>query len=70
MTYKTVSLNIEAYELLQKIKRENESFSDVIIRLIKQPDIKEILSFFGSLEDDLPNESVKDFIKEAKQAWN
>lgn len=70
MTYKTVSLNIEAYELLQKIKKENESFSDVIIRLIKQPDIKEILTFFGSMEDDLLEESVKDFIKEAKQAWN
>ena len=70
MTYKTVSLNIEAYELLSKIKKEGESFSDVIIRLIKQPDIKEILNYFGSMEDDLSGESIKDFVNEAKQAWN
>ena len=70
MTYKTVSLNIEAYELLKKVKKENESFSETIIRLIKKPDIKEILDYFGSLEDDLSDESVKDFIHEAKQAWN
>ena len=68
--YKSVSLNIEAYELLKKIKKENESFSDVIIRLIKQPDIKEILNYFGSMEDDLPDDTLKEFIKEAKQAWN
>ena len=70
MTYKTVSLNIEAYELLKKIKKEEESFSDVIIRLIKQPDIKEILNYFGSMEDDLPDDDIKNFISEAKQAWN
>ena len=70
MTYKSVSLNIEAYELLKKVKRENESFSETIIRLIKKPDIKEILHYFGSMEEDLSNESVKEFIHEAKQAWN
>ena len=70
MTYKSVSLNIEAYELLKKVKRENESFSETIIRLIKKPDIKEILDYFGSMEEDLSNESVKEFIHEAKQAWN
>ncbi len=70
MTYKSVSLNIGAYELLKKMKKENESFSDVIIRLIKQPDIKEILNYFGSMEDDLADENLEDFIKEAKEAWN
>lgn len=70
MTYKSVSLNIEAYELLKKVKRENESFSDVIIRLIKQPDIKDILNYFGSMEDELTDNSIKDFINEAKEAWN
>lgn len=70
MTYKTLSLNTEAYELLKKIKKEGESFSDVIIRLIKQPDIKEILNYFGSMEEDLPDDEIKNFISEAKQAWN
>ena len=70
MTYKSVSLNIEAYELLKKVKRENESFSDVIIRLIKQPDIKDILNYIGCMEDELTDNSIKDFINEAKEAWN
>lgn len=70
MTYKSVSLNVEAYELLKKEKKEGESFSDVIIRLIKQPDIKELLDYFGSMEEELTDKTVKEFVDEAKQAWN
>ena len=69
MTYKSVSLNLKAYELLKGEKKENESFSDVVIRLIKKPNIKEILDYFGSMEDELTNDTIEDFIHEAKQAW-
>ena len=34
MTHKTISLSEEAYNLLKKVKREGESFSKVIERLI------------------------------------
>jgi predicted CopG family antitoxin len=33
MGYKTISLSEEAYETLKKAKRDNESFSQVVIRL-------------------------------------
>ena len=69
MTYKSVSLNVEAYELLKKVKKEGESFSDTVIRLIKQPDIKEILNYFGTLVEDLTDDNIEDFIREARQAW-
>ena len=33
MGYKTISLSEKAYEMFRKMKRENESFSQVVIRL-------------------------------------
>ena len=38
MVQKTISLSKRAYELLKKEKKENESFSDVIERLIAKKD--------------------------------
>lgn len=69
MTYKTVSLSQEAYELLKKEKQEEESFSDTIIRLVNSPNMEKIMSFFGSMEEELADDNIKDFIKEAKKAW-
>ncbi len=36
MTHKTISLSEKAYNLLKKVKREGESFSKVIERLISK----------------------------------
>lgn len=36
MTNKIISLNEESYMILKKLKRENESFSDLILRLCKK----------------------------------
>ena len=69
MTYKTVSLSEEAYELLKKEKQEEESFSDTIIRLVNSPNMEKIMSFFGSMEEELADDNINDFIKEAKKAW-
>lgn len=69
MTYKTLSLSQEAYELLKKEKQEEESFSDTIIRLVNGPNMEKIMSFFGSMEEELADDNINDFIKEAKKAW-
>jgi len=67
MTYKTISLNLKAYELLKKEKREGESFSDTIIRLATRPNIQNFLEIFGSL--DIDDEELEEFKKEARKAW-
>ena len=69
MTYKTLSLSEEAYELLKKEKQEGESFGDTIIRLINSPNMEKIMSFFGSMEEELAGENINEFIREAKKAW-
>ncbi len=70
MTYKTVSLNEKAFALLRNAKKENESYSEVIIRILNKPDLSTFLSLAGSLKNDISNEEMDDFIKEARSAWN
>jgi predicted CopG family antitoxin len=70
MTYKTISLNEKAYLLLKKAKKEKESYSDTVIRVLSKPDLNKFLSLAGSLKDELDEKEIKDFIKEAKSAWD
>ncbi|MHA1451114.1 MAG: antitoxin VapB family protein [Candidatus Hodarchaeales archaeon] len=67
---KTVSLNMEAYEKLTKAKREGESYSETIIRLLSTPRMDDLLEFFGKFKDELTEEELDEFIKEARNAWN
>lgn len=47
---KTISLSDEAYELLKSIKRNDESFSDVIKRLVgKKGKLTDILDLYPEL---------------------
>ncbi len=69
MPYKTISLNMEAYEALKKEKHDGESFSDVILRLTRKPNLEKFLSLFGALKDDMTEDEVEDFIKTSKEAW-
>lgn len=51
MTQKTVSLSEEAYEKLRRVKKEGESFSQVILRLIDREANLHILDFAGAFEE-------------------
>nr|MDO8082646.1 antitoxin VapB family protein [Candidatus Freyarchaeota archaeon] len=49
---KTISLSDEAYELLKSIKRNDESFSDVIKRLVgKKGKLIDILDLYPELSN-------------------
>ena len=69
MTYKTVSLNEKAFALLKKAKKDNESFSDTVIRILSKPDIAKFLSLAGTLKNDVSDDEMEEFITEAKTAW-
>ena len=45
---KPVSLSNEAYDVLSKMKTTNESFSDVVLRLVEKSEKKlDVTEFFG-----------------------
>ncbi|MGA9100094.1 MAG: antitoxin VapB family protein [Methanotrichaceae archaeon] len=51
MAYKTISISDDVYKLLKDARRDEESFSDVIRRLLKK-DKTELSEYFGALKDN------------------
>ena len=60
MSYKTISLRDDVYDSLVKMKRKNESFSDVISRLMYR---RSLLDFAGRWAD-IPEEKIEELVKE------
>ena len=50
MATKTISIREEVYDVLKSLKRENESFSDVIAKLAKKRK-SDLGEYFGVLKD-------------------
>jgi predicted CopG family antitoxin len=48
---KVVSLSKKAYQTLKELKRPNESFSDVVIRISGRKQKRSLLQFAGTLKD-------------------
>ena len=48
MGYKTISISDEAYNVLKNKKLKGESFNDLILRLLSEPEQKDILKLKGS----------------------
>jgi len=63
MSSKTISIRDDIYKLLKDARRDEESFSDVIERLLKK-DKTDLSEYFGALKDDpLLDELEEDSIK-------
>ena len=60
MGYKTISLRDDVYENLVKMKAKNESFSDVISRLMQR---RSLLDFAGRWAD-ISEERIEGLIEE------
>ncbi len=60
---KIISLSNAAYGLLRRLKREKESFSDVVLRIAKG-ERKPLMDFAGKWEGDDADEVLKTVLRE------
>ena len=64
---KTIAISEEAYRLLLGEKREGESFSDVIIRLVKS-NKGDIMDYAG-IWKDMSDDEVRKLFEDLKKVW-
>lgn len=63
---KTITVSPKAYEALLRVKRPDESFSDVILRLVsKHRSLMDLAGAWRGVSD----EEVDTVVREAKEAW-
>lgn len=62
---KTISITDEAYEALNREKRDRESFTDVIIRLTKRAR----LSDFAGIWKDIPESDLNEAEEKLQTLW-
>lgn len=71
MGVKTITLREEAYKLLLGMKKEKESFSDVLLRALGEKTVKKssVMDFFGVLKDSKNLEEMeKEILEERKKS--
>ena len=67
MATKTISIREDVYDVLSRLKRENESFSDVIWKLTKKrkPNLRD---YFGILKDSKAIIEIEEDIKKMRES--
>ncbi len=66
---KTITISLEAYEALSRLKRPGESFSDVILRLARrQRSLRDLAGAWRDLSDE-EAEKVLSALREAWSRW-
>ncbi|MGB9729563.1 MAG: antitoxin VapB family protein [Thermoprotei archaeon] len=67
MTSKTITISLEAYEALLRIKKAHESFSDVILRLVRKH--RSLMDLAGSWSD-VNEDEIESFLNDIKEVWS
>jgi predicted CopG family antitoxin len=65
MGYKNISISEDVYRRLRKAKRENESFSEVIRRLLGPDD--DIIGLFGTIA--MSDEEKEELLRGIDKMW-
>ena len=68
MGHKTITISEEAYNLLAKIKLENESFTEAIIRVVSKLNRKPLTWFAGKWAGD--ESEIEDILRVINRAWS
>ena len=70
MGYRTISLSDEAYEILKKAKRDNESFSQVVIRLVSRRSLDDFIGCISKKSIEKLSDALEVFRKERSEVWS
>jgi predicted CopG family antitoxin len=69
MASKTIMIQEDTYSKLAKLKHENESFNDVILRLIQQKqDIEPYFGLFSNIDPDEMDKAFDELEEEMDEA--
>ncbi len=67
MATKTISIREEVYDILTSLKKENESFSDVILKMKKKRK-PNLIASFGGLKDSKVLTELKEVCKKIRES--
>jgi len=67
MAHKTITISEEAYEALAGVKAAKESFTDIILKIVKKKEEGTLLDYVRSIEPDEEfAKTLEDVVKERK----
>jgi len=67
---KVISLSERAYGTLKKLKRPNESFSDLVLRMASQGERRSILEFAGTWKGSDVEEVFSQIVKDRERSMS
>ena len=69
MATKNISITTEAYERLARLKKEKESFSEIITRITRKAKLDDFFGVISKESADEIKENIKDLREINKKTW-